>query len=203
MSENIIQECETRLNSLQRGIETATGESYNDLTEAVKGAIDKVEIYKFLMYEQRALKFDLNESALETPLLDCINITNLSYAFSRTGFTKVRLKNTHNVTNFGMLCLNSYNLIEIETLDLSSATTVSSIFQACKALVEIRFVPNTIKVTISFQDNPLLSEESLQSIIDGLAIVEDAKILRLHANAKAMLTEEQLTTITNKNWSVS
>lgn len=41
MSENIIQECETRLNSLQRGIETATGESYNDLTEAVKGSIDR------------------------------------------------------------------------------------------------------------------------------------------------------------------
>ena len=43
MSENIIQECETRLNSLQRGIETATGESYNDLTEAVKGSIDRYE----------------------------------------------------------------------------------------------------------------------------------------------------------------
>ena len=34
-------EFKKRALSLQRGIETATGESYNDLTEAVKGSIDR------------------------------------------------------------------------------------------------------------------------------------------------------------------
>lgn len=206
MSEKLELEFKKRAIALQRAIETATGESYEDLTGAVKGAIEKVEIYKFLMYEQRTLKFDLNASALETPLLDCINMTNLSYAFSRTGFTKVRVKNTQNTTNFGMLCYQSSNLIEIETLDLSSAaspTAVSSIFQSCYSLVTIKFVPNTIKVSISIRYCPLLSNESIQSIIDGLATVETTQTLTLHATVKAKLTEEQIATITNKNWTIA
>ena len=78
----------------------------------------------------------------------------------------------------------------------------SSAFQKASALVEVRFVTGTIKVTILFS-SALLSAESIQSIIDGLATVETAQTLTLHADVKAKLTEAQLDTITSKNWNLA
>ena len=78
----------------------------------------------------------------------------------------------------------------------------SSAFQKASALVEVRFVTETIKVSILFT-SALLSAESIQSIIDGLATVETAQTLTLHADVKAKLTQAQLDTITGKNWSLA
>ena len=78
----------------------------------------------------------------------------------------------------------------------------SSAFQKASALVEVRFVTGTIKVTILFS-SALLSAESIQSIIDGLATVETAQTLTLDATVKAKLTQTQLDTITGKNWSLA
>jgi hypothetical protein len=67
---------------------------------------------------------------------------------------------------------------------------------------EIRFVPNCIKLSIGI-NSYVLSDESIQSIIDGLATVETAQTLTLHADVKEKLTEEQLATITSKNWNLA
>ena len=67
----------------------------------------------------------------------------------------------------------------------------------------IEFVAETIKVSISFINVNLLSAESIQSVIDGLATVTTAQTLTLNATVKAKLTEEQLATITNKNWNLA
>jgi hypothetical protein len=48
----------------------------------------------------------------------------------------------------------------------------------------------------------LLSTDTIQSIVDGLATVEEQKTLKLHTDVVVKLTEEQLTTIANKNWTV-
>lgn len=69
-------------------------------------------------------------------------------------------------------------------------------------LEEIRFCDATIYVNLAIHTSPLLSDESIQSIIDGLDTVEIQKTLKLHSDVVEKLTDEQLKTIANKNWTV-
>ena len=88
-----------------------------------------------------------------------------------------------------------------EPLDYSSMTNNASGFEGCIALKNIRFVPETIKLPITIP-SAVLSDESIQSIIDGLATVETAQTLTLHSEVGAKLTDEQLLIIASKNWEV-
>jgi hypothetical protein len=89
-----------------------------------------------------------------------------------------------------------------EPLDFSNSQKNHDVFYDCGALKNVFFVPETIKVSITIP-SPVLSDESIQSIIDGLATVETAQTLTLHADVKAKLTQTQLDTITNKNWNLA
>lgn len=91
----------------------------------------------------------------------------------------------------------------IGELDFSACTRFISPFVECDGLEDVRFVVGCLKASISFNTSPLLSDESIQSIIDGLADVTETQTLTLHADVKAKLTEEQLATITQKNWTVA
>lgn len=99
-----------------------------------------------------------------------------------------------------------FDCAELETiqepLNLSSATDCQYMFHNTPKLTNISFVEETIKVAIEFP-SAVLSAESIQSIIDGLATVETAQTLKLHADVKAKLTQTQLDTITGKNWSLA
>lgn len=99
-----------------------------------------------------------------------------------------------------------YGCVELETiqepLNLGSATNCTYMFHNVLKLVNISFVPETIKVSITIP-SPVLSAESIQSIIDGLATVETAQTLTLNTDVKAKLTQTQLDTITGKNWNLA
>lgn len=104
-------------------------------------------------------------------------------------------------------CLGMFNecvsLVKLYTLNLDkvvSASDQKNIFYNCKALVEVRFVAATIHWSISFADSPLLSAESVQSIIDGLATVTTAQTITFHKNIA--LTDEQKQTINEKGWTL-
>ena len=77
-------------------------------------------------------------------------------------------------------------------------------FSGCVKLREVRFKANSIKGDFTISQSPLLSAESVQSIVDGLADMTGGTSykLTLHADVKAKLTEEQLATIAAKNWTV-
>lgn len=76
-------------------------------------------------------------------------------------------------------------------------------FDYIPKLTEIRFVPNTLSESIKFAQSSLLSNESVQSIIDGLATVTTTCTLTLHETVKAKLTDEQKNTITAKGWTLA
>lgn len=76
-----------------------------------------------------------------------------------------------------------------------------SVFNNTPNLKEIRFVDETIGLSITF-NSAVLSDESIQSIIDGLATVTTAQKLTLHASVVARLTEKQYNTIFEKNWNI-
>ena len=87
-----------------------------------------------------------------------------------------------------------------EPLDFSHVSDPTNAF-ACDHLIEVRFVSETIKKTISFNRCAKLSAQSIQSIIDGLATVTTAETLTI--NKAITLTDEQKATITAKGWTLA
>ena len=98
----------------------------------------------------------------------------------------------------------SSKLKEIKgTLDVSRVTSFVTTFHNCTALEEVRFLKENIFKSISFSTCKNLSDASIQSIIDGLATVEETQTLTLHVDVKAKLTEAQISQITSKNWTLA
>lgn len=73
-------------------------------------------------------------------------------------------------------------------------------FNDCSSLVNINFIENSITQDINFQSSTKLSDVSIANIIDGLRTVTTQRTLTLNSIIVAKLTEDQLTTIRNKNW---
>ena len=102
--------------------------------------------------------------------------------------------------NMGLMFSGSGIEIIEEPLDISQVTQTLNAF-ACDNLREIRFVSGTIKVNIDFSRCAKLSAQSIQSIIDGLATVTEAKTLTL--NSTIILTDAQKASITAKGWTLA
>lgn len=102
-----------------------------------------------------------------------------------------------------------YKLKTIDGMPLNPIKVNGNGFQNCfgqsDQIEQIRFVEKSILRGISFSATDKLSDESIQSIINGLADLtgQTAQTLDLHANIILKLTDEQLTQISNKNWSVT
>lgn len=114
---------------------------------------------------------------------------------------------TNNVTAFASAFMNLTALEEIQgtPLDLTNVTNPNGVFAGCHTLKEVRFKENSINLSISFNNSQLLSSDSIQSIIDGLVDLTGGagQTLTFHADVKAKLTEEQIATITGKNWTLA
>ena len=93
----------------------------------------------------------------------------------------------------------------INLVKTNASHYISLMFGYCDSLKEVRFVPNSIVYSINFASSPLLSNDTINSIIDGLADMtgKTAMVLTLHADVKAKLTEEQIASITAKNWTLA
>ncbi len=104
--------------------------------------------------------------------------------------------------NYAFRYVKSVEIIDGNPFDFSSATSVTRMFDQCTALKEMRFAPNTLKLSITIPNSPNLSTDTILSIIDGLADLTGgtAQTLTLHATVGNKLTDEQKATITAKNW---
>lgn len=139
------------------------------------------------------------------------NITNTTNMFFNAATVKKIILNfsSVNITGFYRSFYFCRQLKEIDhQFDFSSIFNSNSVFQtfaSCTNLEEIRFVQETLTVSISINDSPKLSLDSLSSIILGLADMtgETAQTLSLHSTAKAKLTAEQIASATAKNWTIA
>lgn len=96
------------------------------------------------------------------------------------------------------------NLEEIRGEIENTTTTWTLWFTSCAKLREVRFKPSSIKGVFNITASPLLSDASIQSIIDGLADLTGgtSSTVAFHADAGARLTDEQKANITVKNWAL-
>lgn len=112
------------------------------------------------------------------------------------------VNSTSKVTNFSGLFAGKTVLETVKGLDLSSATNLASMFASCSNLKNITFVENSIKINFNLGSSSLLSNESIQSLINGLATVETTQNLTIHNDVATKLTDEQKATISSKNWNI-
>jgi hypothetical protein len=86
----------------------------------------------------------------------------------------------------------------------STMTYVNNPFRDCEQLTDVS-IEGTIGSTVSFANSPLLSTQSIDNIIGCLADLagQTAQTITLHAEVKAQLTEEQISAITSKNWTLA
>lgn len=150
------------------------------------------------------------------PFLDTSNGTNFYYFCNCTSKGASALEvipaslDFSKATQLGSAFRNCDVLHTIEYMDFSkiphttsTSNSVSGIFTNCSALVNITIKPNCLKAPISFAYSPLLSDESIDSIINCLATYDSGgKKLTLHLDVYNKLTEAQKTTIASKGWEV-
>lgn len=103
--------------------------------------------------------------------------------------------------------MRGLEVIDGTPLDLSSVVgtmyypSLNGMFDYAYALKEVSFVENTIKINISFGNLPNLNNKTKQSIFDGLATVDTAQTLTLHANTKIL--QSQVDSANAKGWTVA
>ena len=144
-------------------------------------------------------------SLTEIPQLNTSNGTSFLYMFaSCSSLTEIPLIDTSNGTNFGYTFYFCQSLTTISQLDVSSGTNFSNMFAFCPKLTTISFAEGCIKRAISFAQSSLLSGESVQSIIDGLADLTGGPYQKVtfHSDIVDKLTDEQKQQVTDKNWTI-
>lgn len=112
--------------------------------------------------------------------------------------------NTSSATNTHTMFAYCESLKTISELDLSKVSVCERMFQNTGALENISFVKDSIKINISFVYSPLLSDASIQSIIDGLTDLTDQTSRKVSFNSTVLdkLTDGQLDQILAKNWTI-
>lgn len=106
-------------------------------------------------------------------------------------------------TNLNYFAISNSKLVSVlGELDMTNCTTATNAFNGTTALQEIRFKEGTISIALSFAYNSLLTAESVQSIIDGLADLTGgtAQKIEFYSTISDSLTDEQLAQIWAKNW---
>ena len=159
-------------------------------------SIPKVQTFNNLFYNCKVLE------SIEQ--FNVSSATDLASLFAQSNNLKSVdfVNSTSKVTNFSSLFFGKTMLETAKGLDLSSATNVTNMFLGCSNLKNATFVKNSIKISFNLGSSSLLSNESIQSLINGLATVETAQNLTIHNDVATKLTDEQKATISSKNWEI-
>lgn len=109
-------------------------------------------------------------------------------------------------------CNNMFNqLLALEIIDgkpidfTNVPNNINTPFRRLEALKEVRFVPNSIQNNLSMSYSSVLSNETIESIIAGLADLtgKDTKTVTFTAKIGGKLTDAQREAIAAKNWTLT
>ena len=138
--------------------------------------------------------------------IDCSSLFSLAPNIIPDKIKKITFSPKVKVTRIILGFNGRYSLQTIVgELDFSECepTQQQNPFNGCTSLIEVRFTPESIKYNLSFRQSSQLSDESIQSILDGLATVSSTQTLALNSAVYAKLTEEQKQSATDKGWTIT
>ena len=139
------------------------------------------------------------------------SITNMYQCFSSVNQTsdnklkRITLNcNLSNCTDFRGLCerLAALEVVDGTPIDFSSATSIGNMFYYGNKVKEFRVKPSTIKTDIDFTHANDISNETIQSIIDGLVDLkgQPQKTITFGWVNSPKITTELRDVILGKNW---
>ena len=140
-------------------------------------------------------------------ILDTSNGTNFSNMFNSCELlvTAPQLDTSKN-TNFGYMFGYCHSLTTIPQLDVSNATNTFGMLGSCYNLTNITFV-GSINSSIDFLSSPLLTYDSIKSILTACAATTNTTAKTLKFDSTIADTEGELATLvsscTSKGWTVS
>lgn len=187
--------------SLNNMFEAVTFPESYELTvnaPALKNGVDRI-----ISYAKNIKKFTLKGNTANNAL-SCqyaFRGGNMLEVIDFTGLGDGGLKPTY--LN-GAFSANPKLVSILGELDFSAAVNVNAPFETCTALVDVRFKAGTLSKSLNMVYSKSLSDESIQSILDGLADLSGAtaQTLTLHATAGGKLTDAQKTAAAAKNWTL-
>lgn len=143
-------------------------------------------------------------SEINETVVDLTEATILSDAF----YGSPRIKKVSiSIPEATLLSYTFYSCLELEEVnifDIRKDCNTSYCLGSCHKLKKVNLT-GVIGDNFQVHQSAKLENESVQNIIDCLADLtgETSKTLSLHADVKAKLTEEQIATITSKNWTLA
>lgn len=156
-------------------------------------------------YYQAFVQFGWNDSTLNPKYpITCKYSNSGSYVFQSCRATRIPVTVLiENVKAEGTFYY-AQKLETISLLVLNGVTSFSNCFAGCSALKDLT-IEGSIDVSINISATAVLSNASVQSIIDHLKDLtgQTAQTLTLHADVKGRMTEEQIASITDKNWTLA
>ncbi len=167
--------------------------------------INKTDIS--ISYTINGYRFDRsNVKTLDISELDVSNANNLSMLF--LGFRSIKSLdvsklNTSKVTDMGSMFefCSKLTSLDLSSFNTSAVTNMSKMFDKCNSLTDLKFGKN-LKKSIYLSDCPL-TYESVLSVIDGLAKVEEQQELTLSKTTYKSLASENIRQVETKNWKIN
>lgn len=156
-------------------------------------------------------------TSLDLSGLDTSAVTNM-YAmfFYCMGIKSINLSgiNTSSVTNMSSMFYECRALtsLDLSSFDTSSVTNMGGVFTGCKALTSLLLGPNVFKTSavtsIDFSDcskwtNDTVVTSLVTNSYDRASAGLNTLTLQLHANTKAVLSDEQKAAITSKGYTIA
>ena len=175
--------------------------SWNDTTFKPKYDI-KASNCIFMDSHITDLKAILEECGV---ILDFSSCTNFGNSCGSSKITKLPTIDAKNFDSNGILyTFNRSDIEEVTIINVQPNLVWKESFVNCSKLHTL-LVTGSIGTACNIQYSPLLSNESVQSIIDALIDLTDKSTLTLslHKDVKAKLTETQIAQITSKNWTLA
>lgn len=156
------------------------------------------------MFESCGYEGDLVELCEKQGItIDFSNGVEFQKTFYGTKFTRIGVIDARKATRFYYVFNYSSNLKTIDKIISAETTPYSIAFGGLGSLEEIRF-EGTIGVSLLINNSPLLSNDSVQSIIDHLKDLTGAtaQTLTFHNDVGNKLTQAQKDAISAKNWTL-
>ena len=137
-------------------------------------------------------------------VLDTSKVPAMPQTFFNTQITHIPILDVSSCTNFGQAFRNSGKIVSIGLENIRKDATWGYAFYFCSSLTDF-YCTGTIGKSIEFPHCGLLSDESLQNIVDCLADLtgETTQTLTLYKTVGEKLTDTQKATITAKNWTLA
>ena len=201
-------------------IAAISGESESLLKNLTEVSITTARLDQMtVIVPENVKKFAISNTVTDLTVIkrSGVPITSMRECFKGLNFNKVIRLNfdTSNVTDwYGAFNSqgsgNGYSTLTIYgTLDFSSATTVEGLISTDSWNVNntttkrVAFTVASESLGLSLYLGLPVTDETLQSVLDGLAVVEDAKTLTVQSLNGEDLTEEQIAAATAKNWTIA